>query len=54
MPGKRKPRLDKRTEVKRLARERVGTVPAARAIEPDSKRKRPKHKRKLLEEEESG
>lgn len=50
MASKRKPHFDKRTEVKRLARERVGAVPASRAIEPDSRRKRPKHKLKISEE----
>jgi hypothetical protein len=37
--------------VKAIARERIGTVPAARPIEPKSSRK-PKHKKKLPEEAE--
>ncbi len=39
-------------EVKAIARERVGTIPAAKPIEPKSSRKRPKHKRPLEEETE--
>jgi hypothetical protein len=38
-------------EVKAIARERVGTVPAARPIEPKSSRQ-PKHKKRPLEEAE--
>ena len=45
----KKPRFDQKKEVRKLARERVGTVPAARPIEPKDKRKKPKHKK--LEEE---
>jgi hypothetical protein len=37
--------------VRRLARERVGSVPASRPIEPKAKRKRPKHKRPPGEDE---
>jgi hypothetical protein len=33
--------------VRAISRERVGTVPAARAIEPKSMRKKPKHKKPL-------
>jgi hypothetical protein len=32
-------------EVKAIARERVGSVPAARPIEPKSLRKKPKHRK---------
>ena len=32
-------------EVRSIARERVGTVPASRAIEEDPRRKKPKHKK---------
>jgi hypothetical protein len=32
-------------EVKAIARERVGTVPAAKTLEPKSMRKKPKHKK---------
>jgi hypothetical protein len=37
-------------EIKAIARERVGTVPAAKAIEPKSVRKKPKHKKRPEEE----
>jgi hypothetical protein len=36
-------------EVRRLARERVGAVPAGRVIEPKRRRKAPKHPRKEWE-----
>lgn len=43
---KRKPKpFDQKTEVRALARERVGTVPASRVIEEKPKRKKPKHKK---------
>jgi hypothetical protein len=32
-------------EIKAIARERVGTVPAAKTIEPKSSRRKPKHKK---------
>jgi len=38
-------RFDQKKEVRRLARERVGTVPAAAVIEPKTRRKKPKHKK---------
>jgi hypothetical protein len=34
-------------EVRAISRERVGTVPAVRPIEPKSMRKKPKHKKPL-------
>jgi hypothetical protein len=37
-------------EVRAIARERVGVVPAAKPIEPKSTRKKPKHKKKAEEE----
>jgi len=37
-------------EVKAIARERVGTVPATKPIEPKSARKKPKHKKPMEEE----
>jgi hypothetical protein len=37
--------------VKAIARERVGTVPAAHPIEPKSRRKKPKHKKREEEEQ---
>lgn len=39
-------------EVKAIARERVGTVPPSKALEPKSARKKPKHKRPMEEETE--
>jgi hypothetical protein len=38
-------------EVRAIARERVGTVPAGKPIEPKSTRKKPKHKKKNEEEQ---
>jgi hypothetical protein len=38
------------TEVRAIARERVGAVPSAKTIEPKSLRKKPKHKKKLEDE----
>lgn len=35
-------------EVKAIARERVGPVPASRVVPPKSDRKKPKHKQDLL------
>jgi len=40
-PSARK--FDQKTEVRRLARERVGPVPASRVIEPKTRRRKPKH-----------
>ncbi|HEX6894724.1 MAG TPA: hypothetical protein VF146_05595 [Bryobacteraceae bacterium] len=37
-------KFDQKTGVRRLARERVGAVPAAKVIQPKSRRK-PKHKK---------
>ena len=49
MPRKKKT-FDAGKEVKAIARERVGRVPAAKPIEPKSTRKRPKHKKRLEDE----
>ncbi len=49
MPRKKKPFKLSR-EVKAIARERVGRVPAAKPIEPKASRKRPKHKKRAGEE----
>ncbi len=43
MAGKKKFNLA--TEVKAIARERVGKVPAPKLIEPKAQRKKPKHKK---------
>ncbi len=40
---RRKKRFDSKKEIHAIARERVGTVKASRAIEPKAKRKKPKH-----------
>ena len=48
----RKKKFDVKKEVRKLARERVGTVPASKPIEPKSARKRPKYKKSVLEEEQ--
>jgi hypothetical protein len=40
----KKPRFDRKAEVKKLARERIGTVKPARPIEPKTTLK-PKHKK---------
>jgi hypothetical protein len=37
-------------EVRAISRERVGTVPPGRPIEPKSQRKKPKHKKPLTGE----
>ncbi len=48
----RKPKkMDRRKEVRRLARERVGTVPSPKVILPKTRRKKPKHKRPAGSEE---
>ena len=47
--SRKKPKFNIEKEIRKLARERVGTVPAAKVIVPKLARKKPKHK-KLLEE----
>jgi hypothetical protein len=49
LPRKKKS-FDLAREVKAMARERVGPVPAAKAIQPKSFRKKPKHKTRFEEE----
>jgi hypothetical protein len=49
VPRKKKT-FDLAKEVRAMARERVGRVPAAKAIEPRSSRKKPKHKPRFEEE----
>ena len=44
------PKFDQKAEVRKLARERVGTVKASRPIEEKPKRKKPKYKRDPLSE----
>lgn len=50
MPRKKKI-FDIDKEVKAIARERVGTVPSSKTIEPKSSRKKPKHKKAMEESE---
>ena len=50
MPRKKKKGFDLATEVKAIARERVGRIPAAKPIEPKVSRKKPKHKKRIEEE----
>lgn len=50
MARKRKKEFKLAREVKAIARERVGTIPAAKTIEPKSERKKPKHKKRIDEE----
>ena len=44
MPRK-KNTFDLGKEVKAIARERVGTIPAGKTLQPKSLRKKPKHKK---------
>jgi hypothetical protein len=44
--ARRKPKLDTEKEIRRLARERVGSVPPGHVIVPKTSRKKPKHKKK--------
>jgi hypothetical protein len=43
-------RFDQKREVRAMARERVGKVKPARAIEPKTRRKKPKHRKPPGEE----
>jgi len=49
--ARKKKTFDVTKEVKAIARERVGAIPAGRPIEPKSSRK-PKHKKRPAEEAE--
>jgi len=48
--ARKKKGFDLGKEIKAIARERVGPVPAAKAIQPKSQRKKPKHKKAPQEE----
>jgi hypothetical protein len=50
LPRKRKKSFKLAHEVKAIARERVGPIPAAKPIEPKVSRKKPKHKKRVEEE----
>ena len=49
MARKKRP-FDLVKEIKAIARERIGTVPAAKPIKPKSARKKPKHEKRPEEE----
>ena len=49
MPRKKKT-FDAATEVRAIARERVGPVPAGKPIQPKSVRKKPKYKKPIEDE----
>jgi hypothetical protein len=44
-------KFDSKKEVRAIARERVGTVPPARAIKPKTQRNKPKYKKPIDTEE---
>jgi hypothetical protein len=46
---RRSPKFDQKKGVRRLARERVGPAPPSRAIEPKDLRKKPKHKKLIVD-----
>ena len=50
MPRKKKKGFKLAKEVKAIARERVGPIPAAKPIQPKASRKKPKHKKRVEEE----
>ncbi len=50
MAGKRKA-YDRGKSVRRLARERVGAVPPSHPIQPKTTKKKPKHKKQLIDED---
>ena len=51
--ARKKRTFDIHKEVRKLARERVGKVPASRPIVPKSERQKQKHKKPLVADEES-
>ena len=48
--ARKKRTFDAGKEVRAIARERVGPVPAGKPIEPKSTRKKPKHKKRIEDE----
>jgi hypothetical protein len=50
--ARKKQTFDAAKEVRAIARERVGPVPAGKPIEPKSARKKPKHKKRIEDEGE--
>jgi len=51
--ARKKQIFDFKKEVRKLARERVGTVPSSKPIVPKSERKKPKHKKPPTAEDEA-
>jgi hypothetical protein len=51
--ARKKRTFDMKKEVRKLARERVGTVPAGGPIVPKVQRKKPKHKRPITGEDDA-
>ena len=51
--ARKKLTFDMKKEVRKLARERVGTVPSSKAILPKPQRKKPKHKKPISNEEDT-
>ncbi len=47
MKRRKAPKFDQSTEVRAIARERVGPVKPGQAILPKTTRKKPKHKKQL-------
>lgn len=45
--ARKKQTFDMKTEVRKLARERVGIVPSSKPILPKAQRRKPKHKKQL-------
>jgi hypothetical protein len=50
LPRKKKKIFDLGKEIKAIARERVGRIPAAKPIEPKSARRKPKHLKRVDED----
>jgi hypothetical protein len=46
----KKRKFDLGKEIRAIARERVGAVPAAKTMQPKSLRKKPKHKKPIEED----
>jgi hypothetical protein len=51
LAAKKKKVFEVGKEIRAIARERVGTVPAGRPIEPRNSRRKPKHKRQPEDEQ---
>ena len=51
--ARKKQTFDMKNEVRKLARERVGTVPSSRRTLPKPRRNKPKHKKPLTGEEDA-